>query len=99
MKLEEVLPHLRAGGKVTYSKNTQEVEYDLEKLLNCLSYIELESDYFEIIKKPYKKEYIVECDKDGYTIINGTYSNRVMYLLPEDNKNKKYKVTIEEITE
>ena len=104
MKLEEVLPHLRAGGKVLFAGYRWSTLEDIMKY--DISRRGLESNDWEIVKEPYKKEpykkepykkeHIIErLRNDGYAIDGNAYDSFV-YLLPE---TKKYKVTIEEIGE
>ena len=91
MKLEEVLPHLRAGGEVTITDNKT---YTLEELYTRYSSSALLlSDQFEIVKKPYKKELIVKFNEFGHI------DEYVDHFFPTELYNKKYKVTIEEIEE
>lgn len=97
MKIEEVLPHLRAGGKVRIS-GRDGWEFSLNELNNQFSFIALHRlDNFEIVKKLYKAEHVVEKDPDYDYIIDGNQYATFSEILPE--LGQKYKVTIEEITE
>jgi hypothetical protein len=105
MKLEEVVPHLRAGGKVKVGKDTYKIinnklhfYYDGDWIYSGNTFPDILFLEFDIVKEPYKKEHIVKTDGylycksiDGKT--NWSYSN--MFL----KCNTTYKVTIEEIEE
>jgi len=98
MKLEEVLPHLRAGGKVKIVEfASTNKSYDLEKLNSMLTFSGLSRREFEIVEEPYKKEHIV---KTGYLHCRSVDGNTdLSYSDMFLKSHTTYKVTIEEIKE
>lgn len=97
MKLEEVLQHLRNGGKVKIVEfASTNKSYDLEELNSMLTFSGLSRKEFEIIEEPYKKEHIVEFDTKADYSIDGSGYETLLDIFPR-TVNKTYKVTIEEI--
>lgn len=101
MKLEDVLPHLRAGGKVKLGKFFT-AEYTLDGLFILHKDI-LKSDDFVMVKDIYKNEHIIDFESYScYTISNIKQNKFLATSLVElfpNRTNTKYKVTIEEIVE
>ena len=54
MKLEEILPHLRTGGRVKYNKYNIKLHYNLEEIFTLFTLNELLSNDFEIVKRKQK---------------------------------------------
>jgi hypothetical protein len=92
MKLEYVLPHLRAGGKVKAIGHG--FVLTLENLAAYFQTSKMLHLDFEIFKEPYKKEYKLIIKGSDYTI-NGDENLVLIDLLP---RSGTYKITIEEIT-
>lgn len=93
MKLEEVLPHLRAGGKVKYKYG--KIFCITNSLTNVLKSDpkDLAGNEFEIVKEPYKKEIIIHKESFNRYFIDGDSPDTTIRNLPKGD----YKVTIEEI--
>jgi hypothetical protein len=96
MKFEEVLPHLRNGGKVICEGYKWGTFEDICKY--GLGSRALQSNDWEIIDTPYKKEHIISFVYRHDYAIDGDQHITLGELFP-NVKNKKYKVTIEEIEE
>lgn len=97
MFLEDVLPHLRDGGKVKINGRHSTTEYALDGLFILHKDI-LTSNDFVIANEPLKIECMGEKDhhriRGDYFVVN--LNPKQLYKLKEKTK---YKVTIEEITE
>ncbi len=93
MKLEEVLPHLRNGGKVRIPGRDgwKFTDHELSNQFSCLA-LQLIDD-FEIIKESYKKSFFTHGNFDVFKLLDSIPHHEFLY------KGKNYKVTIEEVEE
>ena len=113
MKLEEILPHLRAGGKVKIPGRAG-WEFTTHELTNQFSFLALQLiEDFEIVKTPRKYEfeaYIGESTSikpESHCPIDNAIGHKTTRLFKNDNiftryspdKITKFKVTMEEILE
>ena len=87
MKLEEVLPHLRNGGKVSFPGGFHST-YSLIDVLRLNETI-LESDDFEIVKELHKSK--------GVRVPNIQNDGSYAIVINVPDPSKKYGYTIEEI--
>ena len=102
MKLEEVLPHLRAGGEVR-TRGGFHSRYSLKDVLKLNESI-LESNDFQIVKEAYKSETTVHVSPEYdwcYHIKGESKSKSLRDLFPKVATKEVgyYKITIEEIEE
>jgi hypothetical protein len=94
MKLEDVLPHLRNGGSVICKGYRWDTFEDICKY--GLGGSALQSNDWEIIDTPYKKEHIISFVNSHDYTINGDVHTTLGEIFP-NRINKKYKITVEGI--
>jgi hypothetical protein len=97
MKLEEVLPHLRVGGKVRIGMIVCDI-YSFTLIFNqvfgsLLTVEGLQSDIFEIVEEPYKEVFI----RHSHVSEGHCYKRDVITI--EVPKSGKYKITLEDAEE
>jgi hypothetical protein len=100
MKFEEVIQHLRDGGRVTNNGNKYST-YDINDIFKNFKGYDLLNSEWVIINKSYKKEHIVYVNPDHYGcyLIQDSDKINLKDLFPKIKscQTGKYKVTIEEI--
>ena len=99
MKLEEVLPHLRAGGKVKIVEfASTNKSYDLEELNSMLTFSGLSRREFEIVETPIYFEMNIVLIADDY--YSPEYVEIPFQYFPDKFKSgQKYNIKFTQIIE